>query len=305
MKTAIRDFRWLLLALGSLFCCLLGPSIGLPRPVFHYLFVLDITQSMNARDYAEKDLPADRLSFAKEALRQAIRDLPCGSHAALAIFSTKDVMILLEPLEICAHFNVLDDTIRHIDWRMAWSADSNVERGLYAAVLATKGLDKNLNLVFISDGEQNIQELHRPPLARSKGQVNGFLIGSGSPVPTPIPKFDKNNRSIGYWTRVEVEDFTLGALSPSSAAPVGDAEQVFLSRLNQNNLETLAELTGLRYLRLESPAQFVRALMTPDFAQTRQVQSDLRWVFALIALISLLAAWVSPRWNRRSSAPQA
>ena len=294
MSAARREFLWLLLALLSLLICLVRPSIPLPRPVFHYLFVLDITQSMNARDYSEKGLPADRFSFAKQALRRAIRDLPCGSRAALGLFSTKDVLILLEPLEICNHFSVLDDTITHIDWRMAWAADSNVERGLYAGMLSAKKLGKNLHLVFLSDGEQSIQELHRPPLARIKGSVKGFVFGTGTLNPTPIPKLDPYNQAVGYWSRGEVDDYPIGAPMTSTPAP-GDPEAYYLSRLNQSNLETLAALSGLQYDRLQSPAQFVRRLQNPELAKSRPVPSDIRWIFALIALGSILRLCHFPR----------
>lgn len=47
---------------------------------------------------------------------------------------------------------------------MAWKPDSNVERGLYGSILATKRLAVSIHLVVITDGEQNVKELHQDNL---------------------------------------------------------------------------------------------------------------------------------------------
>jgi mxaL protein len=295
VTAAKRDFARLLLATVSMLLCLSHPMIPWPRNTFRYLFVLDITQSMNTRDYHESDLPSDRLSFAKQALREAIRDLPCGSQAGIGLFSTKDVLLLIEPLEICVHFAPIDDAIAHIDWRMAWSADSNIERGLYGGILAAKKLAPGTHLVFMSDGEQNVRELHRPPLAKHTGTIKGLLVGVGGSSPSPIPKLDQDNLQTGFWTNGEVDRFSIGpdgleALARKSSDP----EEPYQSTLHESNLQMLAAMSGLTYHRLESGGQFSKILQSPDLAESRSVETDIRWLFAMLSVLLLLAAYRVP-----------
>lgn len=294
MTASKRDFALLLLAAVLMLLCLSRPTIPWSRNTFRYLFVLDITQSMNTRDYHENDLPSDRLSFGKQVLRQAIRDLPCGSEAGIGLFSTKDVLLLIEPLEICAHFAAIDDTVAHIDWRMAWSADSNIERGLYGGILAAKNLALGTHLVFMSDGEQNVRELHRPPLARHIGTIKGQLIGVGGSTPSPIPKLDQDNRLVGFWINGEVAEFSIGleGLEPS-AQKSSDPEETYQSTLHESNLQMLAAMSGLEYYRLESPEQFSKSLQTEELAESRVVETDIRWLFAMVSVLLILVTFQS------------
>lgn len=273
--------------------CLTRPTIRLPQDTFRYIFILDITQSMNTRDYHQKNLPTDRFSFSKQALRTAIRELPCGSETGIGLFTTKDILLLLEPLEVCEHFAALDDSIAHIDWRMAWAADSNIERGLYGSILTLKKLPLTTHLVFMTDGEQNIKELRRPPLTRHSGTVRGFIFGVGGSIPAPIPKMGKDNRIVGYWKNGEVDEFSvLSGNQNTSRKKPSDVEQNYLSTLHEPELQMLAKMTGLTYQRLESPDQFSKTLQTKDLAETQTVETDIRWIFALVSLLLVLSVYV-------------
>ena len=298
------DFWLFLLAFSALCLCLLNPRFSIEQDTYRYIFVLDITQSMNAKDYHLPDLPPDRLSFGKHALRGAIRQLPCGSETGVALFTTQNVMLLFEPLEVCAHFSVIDSVIAQIDWRMSWAADSNIERGLYTAILASKQQNKATHLVFLSDGEQNVSELHRPPLAEHFGTVKGFIIGVGGTHPTPIPKLDAQNNLIGYWTNREVEIFPLtGAIDPGNSKMSKNiaAKNKYLSGLREQDLRFLARSTGLRYKRLENPDQFTKLLQTSELAEQRTVKQDIRWIFALFALVLIVGINLHHLINRQKS----
>lgn len=56
------------------------PPLPLPGPSYHHMVVLDITQSMNTRDYELDGKPVNRLDYAKHSLGQSLRTLPCGSR---------------------------------------------------------------------------------------------------------------------------------------------------------------------------------------------------------------------------------
>ena len=285
------DFWIFLLAFLALVICLFKPTTPLQQDLYRYVFVVDITQSMNTRDYHLPGMPADRLSLSKKAMRTAIRQLPCGSKTGIGLFTTKNIMFLFEPLEVCAHFSVIDDVIAHIDWRMSWAADSYIERGLYTAIRELKNQEKPTHLVFLTDGEQNVTELHRPPLANYFGTVNGYIIGVGGSIPTPIPKLDAENRPVGYWKNSEVERFPLtGIPMPADVneSTATQPEDNYLSMLREQGLMLLARTTGLTYKRLETPAQFADILQTPDLADKHIIEKDIRWVFALSALALIL-----------------
>ena len=60
-----------------------------------------------------------------------------------------------------------------------------------------------------------------------------------------------------------------------------------MSSLKQDYLRGLAKETGLDYLRLDSSAGFMRALTAPAMGIPRHQATDIRWLFALTALLCL------------------
>ena len=286
-----RSYRfWLpLLALVVLLFTYARPTLPIKQNVYRYLFVIDITQSMNARDYHAEGMPADRLSFAKESLRRVLHDLPCGSRVGLGLFTTKNIMLLFEPIEVCRHFAVVDDVIAHVDWRMAWSADSNIERGLYTAIQKIKKSDDQTRLVFLTDGEQTVNELHRPPLAKVANTVPGLIVGVGGLKPVPLPKLDQENRMIGYWQRNEVK--RPDRQPPTDRAATKPNNRIYRSLLNEAELKQLAGTLGLGYHRLVSAERFSEALRSTKLADQRVVATDIRWLLALSALVLIVAAY--------------
>lgn len=259
------------------------PVLPLERPTYRYLFVLDITQSMNARDYRLEGLPADRLGFVKASLARALEELPCGSEAGLGLFVAQHAQILLNPLEVCEHRAVLADVLAHIDWRMAWAADSHIAHGLYTGVRETAARGKDARLVFFSDGQQFPPEPEPPLFYGKRGEVRGLVVGAGGAQPVPIPRLDQENRPLGFWEYQDLKDFLPPEAMPSM--PQGN----YLSRLDEEGLRRLADIVGLGYLRLETPAGLTQALLSDDLAAARTVDYDLRHILALAAL--LLSLW--------------
>ncbi|MDD5035910.1 MAG: VWA domain-containing protein [Methylococcaceae bacterium] len=252
--------------------------------MYRYLLVVDITQSMNARDYHRTGLPADRLGFVKVSIRQALHDLPCGSELGLGLFTTHHTQLLLEPLEICQHFSLLDDTLEHIDWRMAWAADSHIAHGLYSGLREAARRGKETRLAFFSDGQQFPPEPEAPSFDGKPGEVGGVIVGVGGSQPVPIPRLDRENRPQGFWESVDLRDYL-----PASAMPgQKEGSAYYLSHLDESALRGLAAGTGLGYHRLETPEGLVRALMAKDLAAERMVATDFSGMLALLALFFLL-----------------
>lgn len=257
------------------------PTLKLNKPVFRYLFIIDITQSMNASDYHQEGLPNDRLGFAKASIRQAIDKLPCGSEVGLGLFTTRNIQVLFEPLEICEHHPIIADVLDHIDWRMAWSADSYIARGLFTGLReAAAGVDTRL--LFLTDGQQFPPEPDFPTFDGKPGVVSGLIVGVGGSQPVPIPRLDKENQPIGFWEYMDLGDYL-----PTSAMPT-DGSSLYLTRLDEQALIHLANITGLSYHRLETPDGFAKALLAKGLAVKRTVAVDIRSIFGFLALLLLL-----------------
>lgn len=301
-----RAFAGLAMAAALTALAWANPRIPLEKPVYRYLFVLDITQSMNTRDYHLEGLPHDRLGFAKAAIRQAIADLPCGSEAGLGLFTTQNVELLFEPLEVCGHAAVIDDALEHIDWRMAWAADSFIAHGLNAAIRSVSKRDANIRLAFFTDGQQTPEDSVKPNAPEKPGEVRGLIVGTGDTRPVPVPKLDRENRSLGFWEEADV-------LAPVTATAYEDAStdtthrrksdgNLYLSWLHETELKDLAMTTGLNYVRLENPVMLSQTLRKPELGELRRVPTDTGWLFALGAWVLVLWPHLVPeRWMRHGS----
>ena len=295
MKPWLKQTGWqfwaMLTACLLLVLALFHPTLPLKQPVHRYLFVIDITQSMNAQDYHVDGLPADRLGFVKATLHRVIGDLPCGSEVGLGLFTTRNAQILFEPLEICRHFPVIDDVLEHIDWRMAWAANSFIDHGLYSALREIAQRDPGIRLVFLTDGQAYPADADSAVFHGQADQVKGWVIGVGGLQPVPIPKLDQNNQPQGYWEYADLENYVFSGDPSGQSRPEAG---LYLSRLDETNLRNLASLTGLGYYRLQTPEGLEDALRSPELAEQRQVKTDLRGVLAALALLLFIVARFGP-----------
>jgi len=273
-------FRAWLLVSTLLAATFLRPTWTLPRPIHRTLFVLDITQSMNARDYHVPGFPSDRLGYAKAALERAILALPCGNEAGLAVFTHKNTQLILSPLEICRHGAALRDALRAVDWRSAWAADSHIAFGLFDALRTARKIDAAL--VFLSDGEQIPGAVRQPQFSGKPGQIPGWIIGVGHPTPVPSPKLEMKGHMTGYWQTTDLPRQALTARYRQSTAPRRSG--LLLSRLEEAGLRNLAAETGLGYRRLTTTEALEATLLQPETAHIRPLRIDLRPWLGMLAL---------------------
>lgn len=310
--------RWLLAgAACALAICLLKPGWPVERARFDHVIVLDITQSMNVEDESLDGKPVSRLVYAKQALRQALLTLPCGSKVGWGVFTEYRSFLLFEPVEVCANLSELRSTLAHIDGSMAWSGNSEIAKGLHSAVDVARRLPGSPSLVFLTDGQEAppLSPQHRPSFDDKPGEVAGVIVGVGDVRPSPIPKSDPSGRPLGFWQADEVAQADLygsgrGASvsgermsEDAAAAPVpalgATPGSEHLSALREPYLRLLARERGLAFVRLESPETLAAALTAPALAKPTQVRADGRIVFAVFALGLLLALHAAPlpRWR--------
>lgn len=298
--------QYLLIAILLLTVCLFKPHLNLPNRVYDWLIVIDVTQSMNVRDYSVNENGISRLEFVKKNLRESLRSLPCGSRVSLAMFAERDSLVIVRPVEVCAHYSVLDQTISRLDWRMAWAADSFIAHGVFRAIEQAAKLGKSMRVLFITDGQQAppANPKYMPTFEGKTGEVDGYILGAGQLTPSQIPKLDDRNEIAGYWTHEDIQQFgsfgmaeTLSVLAMEQGqhdrnAGHGAGADILagahLSALDEPNLKKIAQQTGLQYLRLDKPQQLGDVLTNYHVATMRKADTDLRVWFSVPALILIV-----------------
>lgn len=297
--------RLLLLGLIALGATFMDLRLPMKRDVYRFVFVFDITQSMNVTDAGSGTKYARRLELARRAARQTLEGLPCGSELGLALFAEYRAFLLFSPVEVCDNYAAITQMLERIDWRMAWAGSSEVAKGLHSSLLLTKELGEGTRLVFFSDGHEAppINPRHRPKFRGKAGETGGVVVGVGGPVPTPIPRLDADGQLVGYWKASEVmqiDTYTLGrSLYTSDASTTSNTElqnriaagKEHLSSLRESYLQRLAVETALEYTRLDDANTLAKELLQPTLATRIESNVDVRWMFGLGALLMITCVY--------------
>jgi mxaL protein len=277
------------IALVLLLAAIFMPPFNAPRSTYNYLIVFDITQSMNVEDYEIGGLPATRLTFAREAVRRTLRELPCGSRIGWGAFAEYRTLLLLAPIEVCDNYNDLLASLDRIDGRMRWGNASEIGKGLFWAMRGARDVGGQPKVVFLTDGQEA-----PPPDGEGvpmfddlrRGAIGGWLVGVGGYAPRPIPRTDADGRPMGYWHSDEV----VQRETPSSKSA---ASHEHLSEVREPYLRKLAREVGFEYIHLQSFDSIRDAMLNPRFAGRRPAPTDFAWVAAAAALLVLTARFGS------------
>ena len=116
----------LIVSIGFMLLAIINPSIPLKHNIYNYIFVTDISQSMNTIDMSVMNKPISRLEYMKHSLHEIMSELPCGTKVSIGMFVGVSVAASYTPIEVCENFDAIEDTIDHLDWRSCWSGNSRV-----------------------------------------------------------------------------------------------------------------------------------------------------------------------------------
>lgn len=306
----------LLLSALVLLPVFVAPKVVLPGSTFSWLFVIDVSESMNVRDVDPRNPDESRLDRAKASVIAALAALPCGSRASVALFAGVDTVTLFEPLEVCRHFPAIEQVVRHLDWRMAWDGDSRIEAGIINAF--QEATRRHLDLVFITDGDEapHVDEPRLGDLLALRGPLKGWLLGVGSAEPHAVPRLDADNRIVGYWSAVDAarEGFhpnlveTLGQdASDADLEKTGALAEVteHRSALRAAYLEQLGNAAGLGYATSDSPQRLASLATDRNLRREDSAERDVRLVFGLAAALLLVVDWLSAHWRRSDRSRRA
>jgi mxaL protein len=262
------------------------PPFNVTRPTYDYLVVFDITQSMNVEDYTLDGSPVSRLTFAREAVRHTLHELPCGSRVGWAVFAEYRTLVLLAPIEICNNYNDVLASLDRIDGRMRWGNASEISKGLFWAMRGARDVGGHPKVLFLTDGQE------APPVTGEglvlfddlkRGEIGGWLIGVGGYTPRPIPRTDADGRPIGFWHSDEVVQ-----KDTSTADHAAAASHEHLSEVREPYLKNLAHQVGFEYLHLNGAESIRAAMLHAPFAEQRRTPTDFAWLAAIAALLTLL-----------------
>jgi mxaL protein len=298
----LKDYRFycLSLALLTMLALFVKPQVIKRQPVYNFTIIVDITRSMNAKDYQLKDEVVSRLQFVKQALRDLVLKLPCQSKVGLGLFTERKSTLLFEPIEVCSSYAEIDSVIDSIDWRMAWSADSRISKGLASTI--TQLQDRGSHIVFLTDGQEAppVNPRYKTDFSDLKGKLQGMLVGVGGGQNVPIPKYNNQGQQQGFYKQDDVPHRSTFGIAPTSSVPIkgynarnapfgsgnvgGDQH---LTKLYESYLQQLSKEVDWSYHRLKTSEQLNKALQIPAFAKQQQVLSDSRPYFAVFTLILL------------------
>jgi len=316
LGTLRRQPRAALVALAALAfaAALLRPALPWPLTLGSTVLVVDITQSMNVADMRWQGRAVSRLDYTRALLRQVLAELPCGQRAGLAVFSERKALMLLAPVEVCAHYGVLDDALGGLDWRMAWAADSHLFYGTYSALDEIERRWPGSTLAFFTDGDQApaLFPGREPRYERHAGSPAGVLFGVGGDTPQPVPRLDADGRVAGYWTEDEAAAYASAGAATLSVADMermaqggdvrnqsqrpADAAPGHLSARNDATLAAVARAAGLQHLVASDPGRVLQALLALPGTQRGTQRLELHGALVALGALALIASLLPAPW---------
>ena len=287
-------------ALIFLLIAMCKPYINIKQERKSYLFIIDVTQSMNVPDMRLSGKPISRLEYSKYLLKNTVKNLPCGTQVGLGVFFKTTATLLYTPIETCANYHVLWDTIDHIDWRMASQGNSNIRIGLLSieSLLATNG-DDIAQVILMTDGQEAapLNIFTKVSMTKWQGKQPLLILGLGNSKPSPIPKLNDKNQVIGYWSTDAIK------LNPASNVDEGhdggrdnsianEPYEYYLSKLDEAYLKELSTEIGAKYSKASSVEALITGISQLPSEIKFSVKFALSWLFATLALLLMIAGYI-------------
>lgn len=267
------------------------------------MIYVDVTQSMNAKDMLISGQAISRLEYTKHVLKKAIKKLPCGSKIGMGVFFRANFVDLYNPIEVCRNYDVILDTIDHIEWRMASQGSSNMLLAIreiqdfYQYQDLSESTDK---IVFITDGDEAppLNPLTKVSLSEWQGDPGHLIVGVGNNRAVPIPKLNSKNETIGYWSTYSIQ------IAPASRVNEGannvrddslatDPYEYYLSKLDEPHLKEIAKNIQANYLKLGNEETLAKAILKQSSIFSRLVSKlSPSEIFAVFACLFILAIYI-------------
>ena len=289
-----------IVAASLLLLALIKPEIQLKQAVHNYLLIADVSQSMNAEDMKMNDLPVNRLTYTQHLMKETVKTSPCGTYISVGVFSAENVALLFMPLEVCANVDMINDSIDHLQWRMAWSGNSRITFGIKAAEATLDYLNSPTQMLFFTDGDEapKANSINKLDLSDVRIGEHLIFVGIGGHEPFPVKRFNANNQFVGYWGTDAAAD--AGAVGANYADASKDDPDPVVAYSEFDRYLSKQEADYLKSLAGEVKGQYVEGLDKPEFYQFVQSQApaarfvtaySLRWLYLILAMLAVLATY--------------
>lgn len=292
-----------------LLLAVIKPEIQLKQEVHNYLLIADVSQSMNAEDTQLNNKNVSRMAYTRQLMTKIVETSPCGTYISVGVFASNNVALLITPLEVCANYDVLNDTIAHIEWRMAWKGDSRLTVGVRAAAHLFDSLNVPAKLLFFTDGDEapKLNVTIRQNLDGVQIGTHTLFVGIGGDKHVPVPRYNSANKWIGYWP--SGENNTTGGGVNYADTSLDDPDPV-VAYAEYDQYLTKLEAEHLQDLAAEIKAQYIKGTNTPEFYELVQQQKpaasfvtaySVRWVYLLLAALLIITTYIPNALAKRQA----
>lgn len=295
-----RDVSMLAAAFLLLIIAAFKPTIPLPRNIYSYILVVDISQSMNVEDATLNGKSTSRIAYTQAMLHQVIANMPCDTRVSIGLFAGVSIAALYNPIEVCSNYAAIQDTIDHLDWRTAWSGNSRLRDSMLTLARVLRAFPEPAQVVYFSDGEEapKLHAFNTKDLTNFQGGNGWLFVGIGSIEGAPIPKYDEKNQLIGYWSNdsfamqpgiAQISEANLGVRDNNVAGGTGDR---FISKLQEDYLKDLSKEVSGDYVRGDSLQSILTAMKHQKPARTDIAPYGIHWILASIAALLVLVTYL-------------
>jgi len=299
----IRNKKELLVLILSIALCLIAinnPILKIQKSVSSYMFVVDVSQSMNAEDLTYNKKNISRIEYTKLILKNIIDTSECGSFFSINIFAADNVASIIEPVEKCKNYDELIDTVQKLEWRMAWKGNSRITFGIKSAAKMQDSLNFPSKILFFTDGDEapKVNAINKVNLDNFSLGSELIFIGIGGDKDVPVPRYNSRNMLVGFWG-MDIYDSLPGATGERSSdsgkddpdPSVASAEyDRYLSKLYEEYLLELSIQIKSQYIKGDISNKFVKTILKNK--PQKKIKSELLLerpsVFLILLLIILL-----------------
>ncbi|HSH98514.1 MAG: vWA domain-containing protein [Methylophilaceae bacterium] len=278
------------------------PQIQLRQEVHNYLLLADVSQSMNAEDVQLNKQNVSRMAYTRQLMKKIVETSPCGTYISLGVFAAEDVALLFMPLEVCANYDVINDSIDHLEWRMGWRGNSRLSFGVKAASTVFDSLNAPAQLLFFTDGDEapKVNAINKLDLSGVQIGKNVTFVGVGGHEPVPIPRYNSNDKWVGFWSS-DAKENSAGAVGVTySDTSKDDPDPVvayaeydrYLSQLDDEYLKSLATEIGGQYIEGADKPDFYNYVQQQKPAASFVTAYSVRWLFLLLAAALIVLTYV-------------
>ena len=287
-------------AASLLLLALVKPHIQLKQDVHNYLLLADVSQSMNAEDVKLNGQVVSRMAYTRHLMKKIVETSPCGTYVSVGVFASDAVALLVTPLEVCANYDVLNDSIDHLEWRMAWKGDSRVGMGVRAAASMFDYLNVPAQLMFFTDGDEapTLNVTIKQDLSGVQIGQNVVFVGVGGAENVPVPRYNAKNSWLGFWPAGDNHSQGGGVLYTDTSQdepdpPVASAEfDRYLSNMDADYLKQLASEISGKYIEGQDKPEFYEYVQQQKPAASFVTAYSMRWIYLILAGILIILTYL-------------